>query len=43
MFAGKTKDSMTFSAQVGKLRESFGLREMVVAGDRGLINSERIE
>ena len=37
VFAGNTKDSTTFLAQVKRVREDYGLREMIWVGDRGTI------
>jgi hypothetical protein len=42
VFAGDTADPMTLSAQVGKLKERFGLDQVVLVGDRGLITQARI-
>jgi transposase len=42
VFAGDTADPMTLSAQVGKLKERFGLAHVVLVGDRGLITQARI-
>ncbi len=43
VFEGDTGDPATLSAQIGKLRQRFGLRRVVLVGDRGLITSARIE
>ena len=43
VFAGDTGDPATLSAQIGKLKQRFGLRRVVLVGDRGLITSARIE
>jgi transposase len=42
VFEGNTADPSTLSAQIDKLRRRFGLRRVVVVGDRGLITSARI-
>lgn len=40
--AGNTADPATLGAQVAKLRERFGLKQIILVGDRGLITSARI-
>ena len=42
-FAGNTADPATVEAQVEKLRTRFGLTELVLVGDRGMLTSARIE
>ena len=42
VFSGNTSDPRTLGAQVKKLAERFGLSEVVVVGDRGLLTSARI-
>jgi transposase len=42
IFAGNTSDPKTVAAQVKKLRERFGLSNVVLVGDRGMITSARI-
>lgn len=42
VFAGNTGDPKTVAAQVNKLRHRFGLSEVVLVGDRGMITSARI-
>jgi len=42
VFAGNTADPQTVPAQVKKLRERFGLKQVVFVGDRGMITSARI-
>jgi transposase len=42
VFAGNTSDPKTVAAQVNKLRQQFGLSDMVLIGDRGMITSARI-
>jgi hypothetical protein len=42
-FSGNTADPSTLEAQIGKLRDRFGLREIVLVGDRGMLTSARIE
>jgi hypothetical protein len=42
-FAGNTADPATVEAQVTKLRSRFGLTELVLVGDRGMLTSARIE
>ncbi len=43
VFEGNTADPKTLSSQIQKLRERFGLRRVVLVGDRGMITSARIE
>lgn len=42
VFEGNTGDPKTVAQQVKKLRERFGLSEVVLVGDRGMITSARI-
>src|SRR5450830_1175473 len=42
-FPGNTADPATVEAQVEKLRSRFGLTELVLVGDRGMLTSARIE
>ncbi len=42
VFAGNTGDPKTVAAQVNKLRQRFGLSDVVLVGDRGMITSARI-
>jgi len=42
VFEGNTADPKTVASQVKKLRERFGLRQVVLIGDRGMITSARI-
>ena len=41
VFAGNTADPSTLKVQIGKLRERFGLRRVVLVGDRGMITQAR--
>jgi hypothetical protein len=43
VFPGNTSDPATVQAQVTKLRERFGLKRVVLVGDRGMLTSARIE
>ncbi len=43
VFSGNTADPTTFTAQVRSLRERYGLKRVVLVGDRGMITSARIE
>jgi hypothetical protein len=43
VFPGNTADPATVEAQIEKLRERFGLTEIVLVGDRGMLTSARIE
>jgi len=40
---GNTSDSTTFMPQVKRLREEFGVRRMVMVGDRGMISQKAID
>jgi NAD(P)-dependent dehydrogenase (short-subunit alcohol dehydrogenase family) len=42
-FAGNTADPATLDAQVAKVRSRFGLSDVVLVGDRGMLTSARIE
>jgi len=42
VFAGNTSDPKTVATQVSKLRGRFGLADLVLIGDRGMITSARI-
>ncbi|MCI0584892.1 MAG: IS1634 family transposase, partial [Chloroflexi bacterium] len=42
-FTGNTADPATLEAQIGKLRDRFGLTDVVLVGDRGMLTSARIE
>jgi hypothetical protein len=42
VFEGNSGDPKTFSAQVAKVRERFGLKRIVFVGDRGMITQARI-
>lgn len=43
VFPGNTADPTTFTAQVNKVRKRFGLKRVVLVGDRGMITSKRID
>jgi transposase len=43
VFEGNTSDSKTVAAQIEKLRTKFGLKRLVLVGDRGVLTSARIE
>jgi hypothetical protein len=43
VFSGNTADPTTFTAQVNKLRKRFGITQVVLVGDRGMITSKRID
>ena len=42
VFAGNIADPTTVGAQVGKLRQRFGLSRVVLVGDRGMLTEARI-
>lgn len=43
VFEGNLADPLTVAAQVDKLKHRFGLAEVVMVGDRGMLTSARIE
>lgn len=43
VFEGNTADPMTLATQIKKLRQRFGLRHLVLVGDRGMITQARID
>jgi hypothetical protein len=43
VFAGNTADPTAFISAAAKVRERFGLAEVVMVGDRGMITSARID
>ncbi len=43
VFAGNTADPATVAAQIDKLKQRFGLRRIVMVGDRGMLTQARIE
>lgn len=43
VFEGNTSDPATLGPHVAKLRERFGLRRVVIVGDRGMITQARID
>jgi transposase len=42
VFSGNTADPKTVAAQIHTLRQRFGLRRLVLVGDRGMLTSARI-
>lgn len=42
-FSGNTADPATLETQIDKVRTRFGLSELVLVGDRGMLTSARIE
>jgi transposase len=42
VFEGNTGDPKTVAAQVGKLRQRFGLNQVILVGDRGMLTSARL-
>ena len=42
VFEGNTGDPATVAAQVSKLRERFGLKRLVLVGDRGMLTAARV-
>src|SRR5260370_33411438 len=43
VFEGNTADPKTVATQIGKLRERFGLKEIVLVGARGMLTHARID
>jgi len=43
VFEGNTADPKTVATQISKLRERFGLKDVVLVGDRGMLTQARIE
>jgi transposase len=43
VFSGNTADPTTFTAQVNRIRQRFGITRVVLVGDRGMITSKRIK
>ncbi len=42
VFEGNTADPRTLSVQIAKLRQRFGLRRVVIVGDRGVLTEARL-
>jgi len=42
VFEGSTADPLTLASQVAKLRDRFGLQQVVLVGDRGMLTAARI-
>ena len=43
VFEGNTQDTATIGDQLGKLQKSFGIKQVVMVGDRGMIKSATID
>ena len=43
VYEGNTSDSTTFMPQVTRVREQFGIKRMVMVGDRGMISQKAID
>ena len=43
VFSGNTSDPTTFTPQVNTIRKRFGIKRVVLVGDRGMITSKRID
>ena len=43
VFRGNTADVSTLGAQVAKLRQTFGLKQVVLVGDRGILQQKQIQ
>lgn len=42
VFEGNTGDAKTLTSQISKLQKRFGLKRVVLVGDRGMITEARI-
>ena len=43
LFQGNTADATAFKTAISKVRDAFGLKDLVFAGDRGMITRTRVE
>src|SRR3954464_10876276 len=43
VYPGNTSDAETVLAQVNKVRDEFGIRSLVLVGDRGMISQKQID
>jgi transposase len=43
VFSGNTSDSQSFGEAITTIRDEFGLRELTMVGDRGMITNTRIK
>ena len=43
LFKGNTADATAFKTAISKVRDDFGLREVIFVGDRGMITKTRVE
>jgi transposase len=43
VFAGNTADPNTLASQIAKIRKEFGVKRVVLVGDRGMITKRRID
>lgn len=43
VFAGNTQDAATVKSQVDRLQDRYGLKEIVIVGDRGMLTSARVD
>lgn len=43
VFQGNTSDSKTLTAQINKVRKTFGINRVIFVGDRGMITQTRIQ
>lgn len=43
VFAGNTHDAATVKSQVDRLQDRYGLKEIVIVGDRGMLTSARVD
>jgi len=43
VFEGNTADSMTLAPQVERITERFGIKRVIIVGDRGMITQKRID
>lgn len=43
VFSGNTNDQATVKAKLAEIQETYGIRDIVIAGDRGMLTPKRIE
>jgi hypothetical protein len=43
VFAGNTSDPVSFKTAITRVRDDFGIRNLIMAGDRGMITGTRID
>ena len=43
VFAGNTSDPVSFKTAITRVRDNFGIKNMIMVGDRGMITGTRID